>query len=146
MCHSLGPLARGPPFIQLAFYSNTSTPPPVHWDQAQLRPEHRSPTQNSMQSSRTSDWKGVKERGCGSQQSKLASETNEPSQPEKASPSASDKSSRTHRGRSRRSQSVGRGHPVSLPGPGRDRLLLPSLGAGELRPLPQGRTLSSPLL
>lgn len=28
MCHSLGPLARGLLFIQLAFYSNTSTPHP----------------------------------------------------------------------------------------------------------------------
>lgn len=58
MCHSLGPLARGPPFIQLAFYKNTSTPPPVLWDQAQFRRGHKSPTQNSIQSSRTSDGRG----------------------------------------------------------------------------------------
>lgn len=30
MCHSLGPLARGLLFIQLAFYSNTSTPHPQY--------------------------------------------------------------------------------------------------------------------
>lgn len=63
MCHSLGPLARGPPFIQLAFYSNTSSPPPVLWDQAQLRQGHKSPTQNSIQSSRPSDWKGSTDAG-----------------------------------------------------------------------------------
>ncbi|XP_060035852.1 collagen alpha-1(I) chain-like [Erinaceus europaeus] len=28
VCHSLGPLARGPPFIQLAFYRGACTPPP----------------------------------------------------------------------------------------------------------------------
>lgn len=37
MCHSLGPLARGLLFIQLAFYRNTPTPRPVLWDQAQFR-------------------------------------------------------------------------------------------------------------
>lgn len=65
MCHSLGPLARGPPFIQLAFYSNTSTPPPALRDQARLRRGHQSPTQNSIQSSRTSDWQGSRRGDAG---------------------------------------------------------------------------------
>lgn len=57
MCHSLGPLARGPLFIRLAFYSNTSTLPPTALESGPTPKGTKNPTQNSIQSSRTSDWK-----------------------------------------------------------------------------------------
>lgn len=136
MCRSLGPLARGPSFIQLAFYRNTSTPPPVHWDQARLRKGHKSPTQNSIQSSRTADWKGSRKGDGGRSKPGYL-----PKQPErvcrKASARARERSSERHREKTPSRRQVGeppgRG-PGVPPGLGRDqlgagcRLLLRSLG------------------
>lgn len=141
MCRSLGPLARGPSFIQLAFYSNTSTPPPVLWDQARLRKGHKSPTQNSIQSSRTSDWKGSRKGDVGRSKTGYL-----PKQPEKvcqkASSRAREQSSGRHkektpsRGGSRRAAGKGPGSPSGA-------------GAGSARgwvsaPPPESRGLASP--